>query len=106
MGGEMTEVCIHIDKGGYLLRADGHATGKPNVCAAISGIVYALAGYLENAEGHARARVTEFTPGRGYAYLYCRGDMCAEAAYRMAAIGLLQIAEKYPRHLDVKFFDE
>ena len=33
----------------YAVHARGHATGSPQVCAAISGLLYALAGYARNA---------------------------------------------------------
>ena len=53
----MTTGYAELEGGRCLLVLDGHATGSPSVCAAISGLVYALAGYLTNAEREVRAEV-------------------------------------------------
>lgn len=100
----MTRACIKIDGDHFLLAMDGHATGSETVCAACSAVVYALAGYLANAGEH----ITEFresTLESGRACLICRGDVCVEAAYRMAGIGLAQIAKQYPDLAEVLFTD-
>lgn len=91
----MTTVVIRIEDGLCVLTMDGHATGSETVCAACSAVVYALAGYLANAGAHIED-VQESTLESGMARLVCRGDACVETAYRMAGIGLAQIAQQYP----------
>ena len=53
----MTTVYAERDGTRYTLFANGHATGHPEVCAAISGILYALGGYTPPVflSGHANA---------------------------------------------------
>ena len=98
----MTRACINIDADRFLLTMDGHATGSETVCAACSAVVYALAGYLANAGEHV-TELRENTLESGRACLICRGDACVEAAYRMAGIGLAQIAKQYPDYVDAFF---
>lgn len=80
------------------LRAEGHATGSPQVCAGVSAIVCALEGYLE-AEGLEHER--DVAPGE--ASLFARWSREVEAAFTLAAIGLLRIAKGYPSFLQVDF---
>lgn len=82
------------------LLVSGHAQysagGEDIVCAAASGIVYALAGYLINeCEGAEIGALRS-----GYASLACGVD--GEGAMRMAYIGLLQLAITYPVSVSVR----
>ena len=45
----MTQVYAERDGQRCILSAQGHATGSVEACAAVSGILYALAGYVTNA---------------------------------------------------------
>ncbi len=78
----------------------GHAgyssSGDDIVCAAVSGIVYALAGYLVNECNG--AEISALRPGA--ASLACGGD--GEAAMRMAYVGLLQLSLTYPSFVSVR----
>lgn len=80
--------------GGFSLKVTGHAgysdSGDDIVCAAVSGIVYALAGYIAGECGESG----KSSLGLGDARLSCGSD--GEAAMRMAYIGLLQLALTYP----------
>ena len=74
------------------LEARGHAAGSREVCAAVSGILYALAGYLANAGCRVYQKrmesadvLLEFGQGRG-----------GLAAWRMAVVGLKQLEQAYP----------
>ena len=89
----MTRVYIEMDAPHYTLSAQGHATGSVEVCAAVSGLLYALAGYLACSERAARRRHV-MAPAR--ACLEYDGDETVEAAYDMAAMGLHQLQRAYP----------
>jgi len=71
------------------------------VCAAVSAIVYALGGYLKNLEQAGAAELKTFTLESGYAELNVDGWDGVQAAFGMAAVGLLQIAAKYPDQVSV-----
>ena len=78
---------------------EGHAgfaePGQPDiVCAACSAIGYALLGALENMEGEVTGLRSREGPGR--LRIACAGGPLAMACFRMAVIGLLQVAAKYP----------
>ena len=95
----MTRVTAQAEKGKYYIKADGHAMGSSEVCAAVSGIVYALAGYLENSESIA---CEEVTLSEGRAEFRFVGADDAEAVYLMTLIGLCQIEEQYPEYIEIK----
>lgn len=77
----------------YAIRAEGHAIGGSKVCAGISAIIYALAGYVRN---HTGVEVDTLELLKGYADISFCGGEAALAAYQMAAIGLAQIAYTHP----------
>lgn len=99
----MTRVRVWRDqaRGCYALAAHGHAdyrAGGDIVCAAVSAIVYALAGALSNIP-HAALR---YRDEAGRFTLYCEsGDKAACGAVLMAEIGLRQIAAAYPDNVTV-----
>lgn len=72
----------------------GHATGSEQVCAAVSGIVSALANYLAFAD----ASILHCKLGKGSSVLEFEG---AQEAFDMARVGLLGIAKSYPEYLKV-----
>lgn len=97
----MTKVQIGEGDGVYALTLEGHAGYNPGndvVCAALSATVYALVGYLHNAGAHLYG-MDEETVEPGHVVLWFRGDGQVGAAFRMAAIGLLQIARQYPAYV-------
>lgn len=94
----MTRIYVEPQRPHCLLSAQGHAMGSEAVCAAVSGILYALAGYLACHEKADRRRHV-MAPAR--ALLEYDGDEGVEAAYTMAAIGLLQIEKAYPEQIKV-----
>lgn len=95
----MTYVYCEKDGNRYTVTAKGHATGSPEVCAGVSGILYALAGYLENGDGigtlHGRIEPGDFS-------VTFDGDGRADAVYNMALIGLLQIEKSHPEYIKVE----
>ena len=95
----MIEAVFSGEEKRFSVKVSGHAgysSGDDIVCAAVSGIVYALAGYLLNeCEGAVIGALRS-----GYADMECGGD--GEVAMRMAYIGLLQLALTYPEFICVK----
>lgn len=87
------------ERGALRLTLRGHAgysEGDDIVCAAVSGIFYALCGYLANIKPEG-LRIHSIRAGEG--------DVeCAESgeeAMKLVCIGLLQIALTYPGYLAV-----
>lgn len=96
----MTKVYAERDGNRHLLYAKGHADGSEKACAFISGIIFSLAGYLENAEGHVESLSYRTEPGD--AAFECIGDECVTAAFEMAVIGLLQMEKAFPLYVRVE----
>ncbi len=92
----MTRATAKKDGDRYKLLIRNHATGSPEVCAAVSGIAFALAGYLENA----RDVLTEldYTLSEANADFRFSGGKEAETAWNMAVIGLKQIEASNPEY--------
>lgn len=102
----MTKGYAELEDGRCLLVLDGHATGSPAVCAAVSGLVYALAGYLTNAErdGRAEGYAMELEPGR--VRIHASGDDRCVGACEAVILGLCQLAESEPEYLTMEILDE
>lgn len=103
----MTEVvCRRTNRGAhgpdgawFDFTMEGHAEfaapGQPDiVCAACSAIGYALLGALENMEGPVRG--LQSWEKEGMLHIRCGADRAAQACFRMAVIGLMQVAAQYP----------
>ena len=102
----MTQIYAERSGNRCILSAQGHATGSVEVCAAVSGILYALAGYLTNA---VTERYIEFYENRmeeADVLFDFNGDEQTAAAFEMAVIGLLQIVQQYPEFLKVEYTSE
>lgn len=102
----MTRVYAKMGDGRYDLYAKGHATGSEQGCAFISGILYALAGYLTNAaeSGHAEVDTMQLDPGD--VVLRARGGKRVEAAYDMAIIGLFQLEKQRPELVQIEISEK
>lgn len=86
----MTDVTATYRKDRYTLAIHGHAEGSPKSCNAVSAIIYALAGWLDN-----RPELRdELRLGKGDVLIAFHGGKDARAAMDMAVIGLGQIAEQ------------
>lgn len=81
----MTEVRLRRS-GKYELTAKGHATGSTEVCAAISCLLYAAAGWLRN---YGEADVIELDSGN--VTLRWHGGESAKVLYDLLEIGFLQL---------------
>lgn len=84
---------IRVRAGERRITVSGHAghapAGQDIVCAAVSALMYALAGYLEETEQAARSDIC-----RGYADIEGAGD-CG-AAFTLVRCGMEQLAAAYP----------
>jgi len=83
---------LHLSMRGH---AEHNEKGADVVCAGVSAIVFALAGYLVNFAEDAVIHRLEY----GCAELECGLD--AEAALKQTLIGLLQISVEYPESVYV-----
>lgn len=92
----MTRIYWELDGERMFLSLEGHASGAPDACAAISGIVYGLAGYLTNAGRDGTAKVYTMDLQSGDAEIHATGDDRALGAFEAAVIGLKQIAKRFP----------
>ncbi len=92
----MTEVTMHRGDS-CSVRCRGHATGAPDVCAAISCLMYTAAGWLHNTQ---EAELVHEKLDSGDAYLRWHGG---EWLYDLLKIGFLQLEKAAPKKISVKF---
>ncbi len=90
----------------YELSIDGHAGyaehGKDIVCAACSGITYALLAYLEQySEEVTDVQGPVVVSGRFY--ISCKGTERIATAFHMALLGLRKIGSQYPDHVSITY---
>ena len=98
--------CILSAKGHA--RADGAEDGEAlegvQVCAAVSALLYALAGYLANAMEDPMRRLEMFSHrlDSGDVYLDFAGDLECMAAFEAVVVGLAQVARRYPARVKLE----
>lgn len=98
----------HFAEGGgsYELSIDGHAGyaehGKDIVCAACSGITYALLAFLEHFEDEV-VEVPGLIVENGRFYISCKGTEKIATAFYMALLGLRKISSQYPDHVSITY---
>ncbi len=91
----MTEVTLYcVDS--CSVRCKGHATGHPDVCAAVSCLVYTAAGWLHNTQ---EAELVMERLDSGDAYLRWHGGVWL---YDLLKIGFLQLERANPEAVSVK----
>ena len=87
----------------HTLTVTGHANygeyGKDIVCAGVSSLVQALIGWIE--ENYWKAECISVDPKEGEVLISCDGGEDVAAVFYMASIGLLQIADSYPDHVQI-----
>lgn len=100
----MIRATYHREDRAHLLMLHGHADyadhGEDIVCAGASSIVYALLGWLEN-----HSEDLEYINSdvhEGDVYIACEGGDKTAAVFGMTAIGLLQLADSYPDHVEIQ----
>lgn len=92
-----------VEENTHTLVVLGHANydeyGKDIVCAGISALVQALIGWIE--ENYYRATCISVDPKEGEVIISCEGGEGISSAFRMASIGLEQIADSYPDYVQI-----
>lgn len=94
----MVKGTIETRDGVHRIECRGHATGSEQVCAAISALMYALIGFLGN-QPDLEDAIRECKAESGHSLVVFEGY---NEAFEVARIGLLQIANSYPKYFRVK----
>lgn len=93
-----------IDGDKHTLVVLGHANyaeyGKDIVCAGASALVQALIGWIDDSDCNVEC-ISRDSINNEF-IISCRGNEAVEAAFTMAFIGLEQIADSYPNHLQIE----
>lgn len=84
----------------FFLCCEGHATGNQDVCAAVSAIVFSLAGYLENTDR--RTRCVRILEDGNSEILFDTTDQKAVGAWEAAVFGLMQLEHSFGEYIRVE----
>ncbi|MBQ3557856.1 MAG: ribosomal-processing cysteine protease Prp [Oscillospiraceae bacterium] len=95
----MTHICLEQVGKQYTVKCQGHATGSVEACAAVSCLVYTLAGWLRNTSV---VKLDEKLEAGDALIRFCGGD-AAETAFDMITVGFLQLQEQYGEYISVDF---
>lgn len=98
----MVRVYAETEGTRYLLSVQDHATGSEQVCAAVSALVYAFAGYVKTAEANRKAQVYNLKLDSGKALIHCHGDRDVGTAFDTVVMGLVQVSMSNQDHLVVE----
>ena len=93
----MTQIYLEQDGNRYTVSAKGHATGSTETCAAISTLLFTLAGWLHNATTH----IVRENLNPGDAMIEFVGGSNAETAFDMVFVGFLQLEKSQPDAIHV-----
>ena len=99
----MVKAKYRVEDNIHTLTVLGHANyaeyGKDIVCAGISSIVQALIGWIE--DNYYKVNCISVDPKEGEVIISCEGGSEISAVFQMASIGLRQIADCYPDHMQI-----
>ena len=99
----MVRATYTVDEGTHELVVLGHANyaeyGKDIVCAGVSAIVQALIGWCE--DNYETVNCIGIDSQAGEVIVSCDGGKDVAAVFRMASIGLEQLAYSYPDHVQI-----
>ena len=98
----MVKVYAESDGNRYLLSVQDHATGSEQVCAAVSALVYAFAGYVRNAKENRKAMVYNMKLDSGKALIHCHGDRDVGTAFDTVVLGLKQVEAGNGEYIQVE----
>lgn len=93
----MTKVYLEKDGALHTVTAKGHATGSPEVCAAVSCLIYTIAGYIRQKPNSVRR--VEIDEKTAAATVSFTGNT---TLFEFAAIGFLQLAKSYEDFISVE----
>ena len=99
----MTDIFPIRAPGALRILAEGHALGRPDVCAGVSALLYALAGWITDAaaaQGWDAYR-WDARIGKGAASLRAPRTPEAETVFAFTLRGLAQVAAAAPEALRV-----
>ena len=101
----MIEIIATVRPDKLTLLACGHATGRPEVCAGVSALLYALKGWADNCTERELwpAGDWETRVGKGSAYFRLPRTEGAEPAFGLVFHGLLQIYATAPDAVSVSY---
>lgn len=92
-----------VDDQTHTLSVVGHANyaeyGRDIVCAGVSAIVQALIGWCE--ENYETVTCISIDSQAGEVIISCDGGEGVAAVFSMASIGLEQMADSYPDHVQI-----
>lgn len=92
-----------IEKNKHTLVVVGHSRyaeyGKDIVCAGVSALVQALIGWVD--DSYCKVESISKDEINNEVIVSCCGGKDVKAVFSMAYIGLEQIAESYPNHLQI-----
>ena len=92
-----------VDESTHTLVVLGHANyaeyGKDIVCAGVSALVQALIGWCE--ENYDTVNCISIDPKEGGVIISCDGGKDVAAVFYMASVGLEQLANSYPDHVQI-----
>lgn len=97
----MTKVYLERDGNCFLVSCQGHATGSPEMCAAISCLVGMLEGWLENSGYH----VLECRVEPGDVCIRFQGGMICKTAFDVICTGFLRLEATDNVHISVDFVE-
>ena len=87
----------------HTLSVSGHANyaeyGKDIVCAGVSALVQALMGWCE--ENYDKVSCMSVDKESGEVIISCIDEEDVSAVFYMTAIGLVQLANSYPCHVQI-----
>ena len=92
-----------VNENEHTLVVLGHANygeyGKDIVCAGVSALVQALIGWIE--ENSWKAECIRVDTKEGEVLIACDGGDDVAAVFYMVSLGLAQIADSYPDHVQI-----
>ena len=99
----MVRASYTLEENTHTLKIAGHANydeyGKDIVCAGVSSLVQALMGWLE--ENYHKAETIRVDRDEGEIIISCDGGEEVAAVFNMVSLGLEQIADAYPDHVEI-----
>lgn len=92
----MTRVSMFREGDTLCIRADRHASGSTEVCAAASCLMYTLAGWVEQSADRGNYEI-----GDASAIVRLKDGEAAAEIFSFARIGFRQLAASYPKFIRI-----